>query len=218
MRIPVVSVNVGLPQVIGTLHGAEVWSAIAKLPVSTGAVTLRTTNIVGDGQADLEVHGGIDKAVYTYSADHWPWWQAQKELRCVPATFGENLTLSGFDENEVRIGDRFAWGEAELEVSQPRAPCFKLSMHTGRDDVPAAMTATGRCGWYMRVLREGAASVRGELVRVGESTGSTVREAFLAAFAPRADRGALRRIHAQPALAPAWRRMIERKIAADSGV
>ena len=217
MKLQLLSVNVGLPHVIGTLHGEAVLSGIAKKPVVSDQVMVRATNIDGDGQADLTVHGGSDKAVYAYPAAHWPWWDGEKKLACVPATFGENLTLADVDETQVRIGDRFSWGQSVLEVSQPRAPCFKLALHTARADVPFAMTTSGRCGWYLRVLLEGAAPVRGELECVLESDGPTVREAFASVFAPRIDREALLRIHGASALSPAWRNMVARKLAGEAG-
>ena len=211
------SVNVGLPTVIGTVHGEAVLSGIAKKPVVSDLVMVRATNIDGDRQADLSVHGGHDKAVYAYPAAHWPWWDEEKKLACVPGTFGENLTLAGVDETQVRIGDRFGWGEAVLEVSQPRSPCFKLALHTARADVPAAMTMSGRCGWYFRVVREGAAPARGGLESVLKSDGPTVHEAFASVFARGMDREALLRIHAASALAPAWRNMVARKLVDGAG-
>ena len=211
-NLAVLSVNVAMPKVIGRLHGEDIWSGIAKQPVAAGEVMVRATNIDGDRQADLSVHGGVDKAVYAYPAEHWPWWESEKHLACRPATFGENLTLSGADETQVCIGDRFAWGEAVLEVSQPRGPCFKLGLHTALADIPATMTATGRCGWYLRVVREGMAPVHGELALLQKSDAPSVRDAFAAAFWREVDRTALLRIHAVPALAPAWRKMVGRKM------
>jgi MOSC domain-containing protein YiiM len=205
------SVNVAMPRLLATIQGEEIYSGIAKRPVASEAVMVRTTAIDGDGQADLEVHGGIDKAVYAYPAANWPWWVSEKHLACVPGIFGENLTLGGADESDVHIGDRFAWGEALLEISQPRAPCFKLGLHTARADVAPAMTLSGRCGWYFRVLREGAAPVQGELERVLESDGPSVRDAFVAVFSPRPDMALLRRIHASPALSAAWRKQVAKK-------
>src|SRR5277367_2346190 len=117
MELRLLSVNVGLPRIIGSLHGEPVLSGIVKHPVTTRTVFVGATDIVGDSQADLSVHGGVDKAVYAYPADHWPWWEREHALPCAPATFGENLTLQGADETVVRIGDRFRWGDALLEVS-----------------------------------------------------------------------------------------------------
>jgi len=206
-------VNVGLPAVIGTANGEDVLSGIAKRAAAADSVFVHTLGIEGDGQADLEAHGGIDKAVYAYPSEHWPWWQAEKQLVCAPNSFGENLTLFGGDESAVRIGERFGWGEAILEISQPRAPCFKLAIHTKRADVPQAMTLSARCGWYLRVIAEGVAPARGAmLTRIAAGNGPTVREAFVAVFSRAADREALRRIHETPALSAAWKLSIGRKI------
>jgi MOSC domain-containing protein YiiM len=214
-QIVIRSVNAGQPKIIGRFNGEEILSGIAKAPITAPLVIVRAINIEGDGQADLEVHGGFDKAIYAYPAAHWPWWTTEKNLSCGPGTFGENLTLDGIDESDVRIGDRFRWGDAVLEISQPRAPCYKLGMHTRRPDVPGLMTLSGRCGWYLRVIAEGSAPTHGAaLVRIAQSDSPTVREAFTTLFSPRPDREALHRIHASPALAEAWRGPIAKKIAA----
>src|ERR1700744_892951 len=109
----VVSINVGLPKAL-SIHGREVETGFFKTAVS-GPVAARRLNLEGDEQADLSVHGGPDKAVYLYPADHWRWWEREHGLACAPASFGENLTLEGIDETRVAIGDRFRWGEAMLE-------------------------------------------------------------------------------------------------------
>ncbi len=218
VRLSILSVNVGMPAVIGTVNGREVFSGIAKRPVEAECVLVRANGIEGDGQADLEAHGGVDKAIYCYPSDHWDWWKTEKNLSCAPNTFGENLTLAGGDETQVHIGDRFRWGEAIVEISQPRAPCFKLGLHAKRVDAPQAMTHSARCGWYLRVIVEGVAPTRGAvLVRISAGDGPTIREAFLALFSQSADRNALHRIHATPALSEAWQRSLDKKIAALPG-
>jgi len=177
MDFRILSVNTGRARVIGAVHGEPVMSGIDKKLVAVDSVFVRTLGIDGDEQADLTVHGGADKAVYAYPAEHWPWWEAEKNLSCRPATFGENLTLEGADENAVAIGDRFQWGNAILEVSQPRAPCYKLAIHTARPDAPQLMTISARCGWYFRVIAEGQAPAReSKLVHISRSGGPTVRE------------------------------------------
>ena len=211
--LALLSVNVGLPRPIGTLHDEPVISGIGKKPVVAAAVTVGSTNIEGDGQANLSVHGGADKAVYAYSAENWSWWEKEQSLPCEPATFGENLTLGRAFESRIAIGDRFRWGEALLEVSQPRAPCFKLAMHTRREDVPQLMIGSARCGWYLRVIEEGRAPTTSELVQVFRSSGPTVQDAFVAAFQPRT-RDFCLRVHDAPALAEAWRRAVARRIGA----
>lgn len=213
MELRLLSVNVAEPQVIGLVHDEAVRSGIAKRPLDQKSVFVAATNIAGDGQADLSVHGGIDKAVYAYPTDHWPWWEREKMLPCAAATFGENLTLQGADETVVAIGDRFRWGDAILEISQPRAPCFKLAIHTARPDAPQLMTLSGRCGWYFRVAREGEAPASGgSLVRVFESGGPSVREAFGAVFDPHVETDRLRRVEAATGLAESWRNPVFRRL------
>jgi len=218
MQLRIQAVSIARARVIGTVHGEAVLSGIDKKPVAADRVTIGQMGIAGDEQADLSVHGGVDKAVYVYPSEHWPWWQVEKNIACHPATFGENLTLAGADENDIAIGDRFRWGDAVLEVSQPRAPCYKLAIHIGRSDAPQLMTLSARCGWYLRVITPGDAPVRESgLERVSQSGGPTVREAFVALFDRRAAVELRRRVHDWPALAEAWRRGLAAKIPVSPG-
>jgi MOSC domain-containing protein YiiM len=210
MNLHILAVNISRVRSIGTLHGETVLSGIDKRPVDDG-VFVRALGIDGDEQADLTVHGGVDKAVYAYPSEHWPWWESEQRLACHAATFGENLTTAGADERDVAIGDRFRWGDCVLEISQPRAPCYKLGMHTQRADVPQAMTHSTRCGWYFRVVEEGRASSRA-LERIVASGNISVRDAFHALFDRHADRARLLRVRDTPQLAEAWRRGIARKL------
>jgi MOSC domain-containing protein YiiM len=215
MELRLVSVNVGMPRAIGVLHGEPVISGIAKVPLESSTVFVSATNIDGDGQADLTVHGGVDKAVYCYPMDHWPWWEREKAFPCQAAAFGENLTVEGADETEIAIGDRFRWGDVVLEVSQPRAPCFKFAIYTNRADAPALMTISGRSGWYFRVIREGRAPVGGSvLVRESVAGGPSVRETFFAALHARTDKETLQRIAATPALASSWKTAVALRLRA----
>ena len=205
MELRLLSVNVGQPRVIGERDGAPLLSAIAKEPVGASRIAVRALGLDGDAQANLRVHGGVDKAVYAYPADHWGWWE-EKRLPCGPARFGENLTLEGAGETELQIGDRFAWGDVVLEVSQPRSPCNKLERYTGRPDVGALMTVSGRCGWYLRVLAEGEAPTRNAvLTRIATGSGPHLRDVFHAAFDRRLAPELRRSIAATPALSDAWR-------------
>jgi MOSC domain-containing protein YiiM len=213
MNPRILSVNTARARVIGAVHGEPVLSGIDKKPVATGSVFVRMLGIDGDQQADLSVHGGVDKAVYAYPSGHWPWWEREKKLSCRPATFGENLTLEGADENSVSIGDRFQWGDAILEVSQPRAPCYKLAIHTSRPDVPQLMTHSARCGWYFRVVGEGAAPVQNaNLVHISDGGAPTVREAFVALFDRRAAFELCVRVRDSARLAGNWRGAVGAKI------
>lgn len=210
MRFEILSLNVGRPKAIGMQHGRPVLSAIGKKPVEPGTHYVGEFGIDGDEVADPSVHGGRDKAVYAYPRDNWAFW-TEKGFAPVATLFGENLTLTGGDENDVAIGDRFRWGEVELEISQPRAPCFKFAIHTGRPDAPAIMTKSARSGWYLRVLTPGKVGPSdNSLVRIANAGGASVRAAFEAAFSTHFDRIEREKIAGQPALAVAWRLQIER--------
>ena len=213
-QIGLISVNVGLPTVIGTRRGHPVLSGIAKRPV-TGVETLKLTevNLEGDRQADLEVHGGVEKAVYAYASDHFPDWRAELGRSDIgPAFFGENLTTEGITEADVAIGDTWAWGDALLEVVQPRWPCFKLTMRSGVGDMAARFRGSARTGWYLRVLRSGEVPVTGPItVAVRHPAGVTVLDAHRAAL-PGAAREQVERVLAVPALAHEWRRHISPRV------
>jgi MOSC domain-containing protein YiiM len=152
--VRVVSVQVGLPRGIRS-QGELVTTGIFKSPV-TEPVMVRTLNVDGDRQADLTVHGGIDKAVYAYPAEHYAFWHtALPDHDLPPGMFGENLTTEGLDEQSLHIGDRLGIGEAELVVTQPRLPCFKLGLKFDRPAILKEFLRSRRTGWYFRVEREG---------------------------------------------------------------
>jgi MOSC domain-containing protein YiiM len=163
----VVSVNVGMPRQVLS-NGATVLTGIFKQPVS-GAVTIRRLNLDGDQQADLSVHGGAEKAVYAYPAEHYEYWQ--HELPDVPFSwgrFGENLTTDGLREDTVYIGDCWKIGSAVLTVTQPRLPCYKLALRFDRDDMPKRFLASGRTGFYFSVLEEGEVRAGSEIEPVSQ--------------------------------------------------
>jgi len=209
LSLRVLSVNVSKPKIIGERSGEEILSAIHKLPVAARTIEVGSINIAGDAQANMEKHGGPDKAVYAYPLEHWSWWEKEHRFAAGPGAFGENLTLEGADETAVHIGDRFSWGEAELEISQPRVPCHKLQFFSGRDEVAPLMTMTGRSGWYFRVLKTGIASVNEPVVRTFQANdGATVRDAHRAAFDRRFDDHRRAEITDLAALSGAWRKRI----------
>ena len=207
LDLPILSVNVGRPALLGEAGGRPVLSAIRKSPLRGDSVVLGKTNLAGDAQADLSVHGGVDKAVYAYPAAHWPAWQAEQGLVAGPASFGENLTLGGALEDAIRIGDVFAWGEARLAVSQPRQPCFKLALLLGRPDVGAAMVKSARCGFYLRVLEPAEVPLRDAGLRRVETDADapSIRTLFRALFDPKQSADALERLAATSGLADAFR-------------
>lgn len=207
--LSLLATSVGRPAYLGDWQGERVISGIRKTPLSEFTVAVRQTNIDGDEQADLSVHGGIDGAVYTYSADNWRWWQEEASFSAAPASFGENLTVSGADDDAVRIGDRFLWGQVLLEVSMPRGPCYKFALLTGRQDLGARMTVSGRSGWYSRVLTTGTAPTHGALARIAtDESMPSVRETFAALHNPRTPIKTLDKVLAAPALNEGWRETI----------
>jgi MOSC domain-containing protein YiiM len=158
----ILSVQVGVPVTRGSADAddpmdAEWTSAIVKSSVS-GPRWLSNTNLDGDAQADLVHHGGTDKAVLAYAADHYPAWRTElPSLRetLLYGAFGENFTVSAWTETTVCLGDVHAVGDALLQVSQPRAPCWKLARRWRVPDLVQRVQRHGRTGWYYRVLHEG---------------------------------------------------------------
>ena len=204
-----VSINVARPSVLGEQNGEPVISAIAKKPVPGTTIEVGKTNLAGDAQANLEKHGGPDKAIYAYPTDNWSWWEKEHNFPCGAGAFGENLTLTGADEAALHIGDRFSWGDVVLEIAQPRAPCLKFQLYSGRSDAGALMTLSGRCGWYFRVLASGPAPGAGaSIVSMETGSGPSVRETFLAAFDRKIGRERRREIAAEAALSEAWRKRL----------
>jgi MOSC domain-containing protein YiiM len=157
-EMQLVSVNVGLPREV-TWHGRSVTTAIYKDPVE-GRIALRTLNLDGDRQADLSVHGGQHKAVYCYPLAHYDYWKTELPGQKLPmGSFGENFTVHGTSENlleeSVHLGDQFSVGSAEVVVTQPRLPCYKLGLRFQSDDMVKRFLASGRTGFYFAVTREG---------------------------------------------------------------
>jgi MOSC domain-containing protein YiiM len=158
----VLSVNTGLPREV-TWHRRVVTTAIYKQPVA-GRVALRTLNLDGDRQADLTVHGGEYKAVYCYPFAHYDYWKKELPGRDLPmAMFGENFTTDGLLENSVHLGDRFSVGSAEVVVTQPRLPCYKLGTRFQADHMVKRFLASARTGFYLAVIREGEVGAGDEI-------------------------------------------------------
>ncbi|MGB7554143.1 MAG: MOSC domain-containing protein [Candidatus Korobacteraceae bacterium] len=157
-----ISVSTGLPREV-TWHGRIVTTGIFKHPVE-GRVALRKLNLDGDRQADLTVHGGEYKAVYCYPVAHYDYWRRELPGRELPtAIFGENFTTDGLHEDSVHIGDQFSIGSAEVIVTQPRLPCYKLGVRFQSDDMVKRFLASGRTGFYLAVTREGEVGAGDEI-------------------------------------------------------
>ena len=207
IRIELVAVNVGRPAPLND----KVVSAIRKQPVAAGTwLALSDVNLAGDAQADLRVHGGPDKAVYAYPSEHLPVWRAELgQTLDEAAPFGENLSTTGAAEGDVVVGERWAWGEAVLEVCQPRWPCPKLVIHRGVE-VAERLADTGRSGWYLRVLQPGRVPVDGPIEVLDRPDGPSILDCFLARTdLHHGDPGRAEAVVDAPALAPQWRNHLE---------
>ncbi len=159
------SANVSLP-IQAQIDGHTMWTGIFKQPVD-GPVMARFANLEGDGQGNLAVHGGPDKAVYVYTRENVEFWRerlGRATLR--PGLFGENFTVQGLREVDVLIGDELEIGGARLLVTQPRFPCPKLSAAVGVPDFHRAFLESGRTGFYLRVLREGVVQAGDPITRI----------------------------------------------------
>ena len=157
-----VSLNVGLPREVAW-HNTIVTTGIFKQPLS-GRLALRKLNLDGDRQADLRVHGGEYKAVYCYPVEHYAYWKKELPGRDLGfAIFGENFTTEGLLEDSVHLGDRFAVGSAEVVVTQPRLPCYKLGIRFASDEMVKRFLASARTGFYLAVTREGEVGAGDEI-------------------------------------------------------
>jgi MOSC domain-containing protein YiiM len=209
----VVSVNVGLPREV-LWHGRPVTTGIWKEPVA-GRVPLRALNLDGDRQADLRVHGGPEKAVYAYPSEFYELWSRERpELEFGPGVFGENLTTAGLPDGDVHVGDRFGVGTAELVVTQPRLPCFKLGLKLGRDEFVTEFLERGLLGFYLAVVREGDVGAGDPIVALERDPRAfPVTEVARLYAVDRDDVEGMRRAAEHDALPESWRDWFRNQIA-----
>jgi MOSC domain-containing protein YiiM len=206
------SVNVGRPREI-QWKGKIVRTSIFKAPV-IGRVRVSKLNIDGDQQSDLSVHGGIDKAVYAYPSEHYPFWRQELPGTNLPwGAFGENLTTEGLLEETTRIGDRFRVGSAEFVVTQPRMPCFKLGIRFGRPDIVKRFLQSGRSGFYFAVAKEGELAP-GDSMELLERDDHNVTVADVVNLYGRdaANQQMLRRVSELPSLPKSWRDYFRKRL------
>jgi MOSC domain-containing protein YiiM len=208
----VVSVNVGLPRTV-RWKGRDVTTGIFKAPVE-GPVPLRCLNLDGDRQADLSVHGGAAKAVYAYPLEHYAFWREELRDELIFGAFGENLTVQAMPlEEEIAIGDRFRIGTAELVVTQPRIPCYKLGLRLGRDDVPKRFLASRRSGYYLAVETEGSVAAGDGVEALSRHPARISVAEVTRVFADdRDDLATIERLVALDALPEDWRRYFAKRL------
>jgi MOSC domain-containing protein YiiM len=201
----IISLNVGRPRLVVS-NGQPVSTGIYKTGVE-GRVMLRTLNLDGDRQADLNVHGGPTKAAYAYPVEHYDYWRAELPGTELPyGMFGENFTTAGLEESKVNIGDRFRIGVAEVTVTEPRMPCYKLGIKFGRTDIIRRFLASGRTGFYFSVQREGEVEA-GDIIELIARDVNNVTVADITRLYAREkdDVETLRRAVALEALPASWR-------------
>jgi MOSC domain-containing protein YiiM len=205
------SINIGMPREV-EWKGRKVQTGIFKSPFAA-KLAVRRLNIDGDGQADLTVHGGPDKAIYAYPSEHYGPWSEQLGRPLTPGMFGENLTTAGLLEDAVHIGDEFRVGTARLVITQPRLPCFKLGLRFADPGMVKAFLQAGKPGIYFAVLEEGVVEPGDPIERIAEDGSRiTVTEMFRLVLDQDAATEALRRLLGVPALAAVWRKELEERL------
>lgn len=208
---PLIGIYTGRPQKL--MDGRR--SAMNKLPVR-GTVALTETGLEGDKVADGRFHGGPEQALHHYPAERYAVWAARfPEIAdaLVPGSIGENIASFGLTEENVHIGDVYRWGEAEIEVSQPRMPCIKINSRYGVEGLTEVIMETGHCGWYYRVLRTGTVTADEPLERLHRPSSSvSLAEFWAVQNAHRPGIAALRRVAESPRLAEKWQRKFQQRI------
>ncbi|MGN7893451.1 MOSC domain-containing protein [Bacillus sp. 22475] len=208
------SLNIGLPKEV-TYGEKVIHTGINKKQVKE-PIYLSFVKFKGDGQADLVHHGGVDKAVCVYTGDHYPYWEKELNQDLVYGAFGENITVSGMREEDVCIGDTFELGEAIVQVTQPRQPCFKLAKKYNIPKLPLYFQETGYTGFYFRVLKEGWVSSVDTLKRIqSDPKGVSVAFANRIMHKEKQNIEGVKRILEVNALSSSWRKSFEKRISGE---
>lgn len=206
------SVNVAMPREI-THRGRTAMSGIFKVPL-TGRATLHEFNIEGDSQADLEAHGGTHKAAYAYTCENYAFWEAELGGDALAdGLFGENLTVEGMTDETVHIGDVFRVGDAVVEVTQPRVPCWKLGARMEIDGFEKRFLGALRLGFYLRVVEEGEIGA-GDTIKLvsADPVEMSVRDVAYLLYFDRKNMVGAHRALAVDALSPGWRGSFEERL------
>ncbi|AFH60033.1 MOSC domain-containing protein [Paenibacillus caseinilyticus] len=208
-----VSLNIAMPAVV-TYGAQSVETGIYKEAVN-GPLRLGREQLEGDGQGDRVHHGGPDKAICVYAADHYPYWRDQLGKELPYGAFGENFTVTGWTEDQVHIGDIFAVGSAKVQVTQPRQPCYKLAAKHEVKDLALQVQDTGYTGYYFRVIEEGTVEAR-QAVQLLERhpLGISVAEANRLQYRDKRDYEGIRRLLEVEALSDSWRESFEKRLEA----
>ncbi|HEX6043637.1 MAG TPA: MOSC domain-containing protein [Pyrinomonadaceae bacterium] len=211
----IISICVGRPRLV-VRNGEPVSTGIFKEPVN-GRVMMRTLNLDGDRQADPTVHGGPLKAVYLYPSEHYPFWKQElPEMELPWGMFGENFTTEGLLETETHIGDRFRIGAAEVMVTQPRMPCYKLGIRFGRNDMLRSFLMSERTGFYLSVLKEGEVGAGDEFELIEKNvSGVRVVDVTRLYSSDKENVDLMRRAIATESLPESWREYFQKRLKTD---
>ncbi|MEB5924292.1 6-hydroxyaminopurine reductase [Franconibacter pulveris 1160] len=188
-------------------------SAIGKVQVE-GELSLTDRGLVGDQQAEKKIHGGPDRALCHYPREHYEQWAREFPEQAawfVAPAFGENLSTVGLTEEHVFIGDIFQWGDALIQVTQPRSPCFKVNFHSGIGDLSGLMQEKTRCGWLYRVIAEGKVAADAPLALVSRVSGVSVKEAAAIAWHTPFDDEQYHRLLSAAGLSASWAKTMQKR-------
>ncbi len=209
----VVSINIGTPREVVYAGDRTLKTSIPRKPVRE-KVFLDFLGFEGDQVADPVNHGGSDKAVCGYPADHYSFWGQELSRKIVPPSFGENLTIQGLTEDQIHIGDTFRMGEAELQCSQPRQPCHKLTKLLGFPKLASRIQSLGYCGYYFRVLKQGWVQTGIEMVKIhSDEAEILVVDAHHLMYRDKANYESIEQLVAHPALSESWKTSLGKRLA-----
>jgi MOSC domain-containing protein YiiM len=210
----VISTNIGEPKTI-VWHGKKVQTGIYKFPVDH-PIFLGTEDVENDHVMDRKYHGGVDKACYLYSADHYTWWKEfYPELEMPWGMFGENLTVEGLHENEINVGDIFEIGEAVVQTTQPRQPCYKLGIRFQNPKVVKQFVESGFPGVYVRVLKNGMVKTGEKMILKEKSNSISIQKVFELLYTDNFQEELLKQALNNPFLAESCRRDLLKRWSTD---
>ena len=211
--MPVIqSINIAIPGNVPVSGNKKIFSGIMKKPVK-GRIFLDDSGFKGDGVADHRFHGGADKAVCVYCVDHFPFWEKELNRKLSFGAFGENLSVTGWVETEVHIGDTFKMGEAEVQCTQPRQPCHKLNKVFDFQKMACRVQTTGYSGYYLRVLKPGWVEAGERIVPLlKDPNGISIEKANDLMHKTKKDWEGIREILSVMALSDSWRETFQKRL------
>lgn len=209
----ITSINIGTPREVIYAEGRKLKTSLQRKQVAE-KVFLDLLGFEGDQVADPINHGGRDKAVCGYPANHYSFWEEELSRNMPPASFGENLTIEGLVEDQIHIGDIFKIGEAEVQCTQPRQPCHKLTKLFGFPKLASRIQELGYCGYYFRVLKQGWLKQGMTLERIhSDEENISVLDAHYLMYRDKTKYEAIEKLMAHPALSESWKNSFGKRLA-----